>query len=222
MKKPINDYKSIIFDCDGVILNSNKIKTDAFYQTTKYLGDDIAKNFIEYHKKNAGVSRYKKFKYLINEIMKQKFDENLYNYFLNSYSNLLKKDLMICEIVEGLKEFRKFTKHANWLVVSGSDQKELNDLFRIRKLSHFFNGGIYGSPQDKEQILKNQIIQNNIKKPALFIGDSIYDYSAAISMKLDFVFMSQWTELEEYEKWCYKNDISVIKNLKDKLLQLRY
>ena len=38
MNCSINSYKSIVFDCDGVILNSNSIKTQAFYDTTAFLG----------------------------------------------------------------------------------------------------------------------------------------------------------------------------------------
>jgi len=30
IKENLLNYKNIIFDCDGVILDSNKIKTDAF------------------------------------------------------------------------------------------------------------------------------------------------------------------------------------------------
>ena len=33
MNCSINSYKSIVFDCDGVILNSNSIKVQAFYDT---------------------------------------------------------------------------------------------------------------------------------------------------------------------------------------------
>ena len=28
-------YKSLVFDCDGVLLDSNKIKSDAFYELAK-------------------------------------------------------------------------------------------------------------------------------------------------------------------------------------------
>ena len=47
----LSKYKSIIFDCDGVILNSNSVKTQAFYLIAKSFGDEIADSFIEYHKK---------------------------------------------------------------------------------------------------------------------------------------------------------------------------
>ena len=36
------DYKTIVFDCDGVILNSNKLKTDAFRIVAKNYGDEEA------------------------------------------------------------------------------------------------------------------------------------------------------------------------------------
>ena len=35
-------YSTIVFDCDGVILNSNKIKTDAFFNATIKYGQEKA------------------------------------------------------------------------------------------------------------------------------------------------------------------------------------
>ena len=58
MNCSINSYKSIVFDCDGVILNSNSIKTQAFYDTTAFLGVDVANELKNYHLANGGVSRY--------------------------------------------------------------------------------------------------------------------------------------------------------------------
>ena len=37
----ISKYKSLIFDCDGVILNSNKIKTDAFRKVLKNFNQEM-------------------------------------------------------------------------------------------------------------------------------------------------------------------------------------
>ena len=47
------------FDCDGVILNSNKVKTNAFYKIALEYGDESAKKLVNYHIKNGGISRYK-------------------------------------------------------------------------------------------------------------------------------------------------------------------
>ena len=42
----LNKYKSLIFDCDGVILNSNKIKTDAFRKVLNNFDQNAIDEFI--------------------------------------------------------------------------------------------------------------------------------------------------------------------------------
>ena len=39
----ITDYASLVFDCDGVVLNSNKVKTEAFYQAVLPYGEAAAR-----------------------------------------------------------------------------------------------------------------------------------------------------------------------------------
>ena len=49
----IKDYKTIIFDCDGVILNSNNIKKDAYYKVAlSHYGEESANFLVEYLAKN--------------------------------------------------------------------------------------------------------------------------------------------------------------------------
>ena len=50
----ILSYDLYFFDCDGVILDSNNIKTNAFYKTLKKLNSDKIETFIEFHKENNG------------------------------------------------------------------------------------------------------------------------------------------------------------------------
>ena len=49
-------YKSIIFDCDGVLLNSNNIKSQAFFEIGKNFGEDKGKALLKYHRANGGIS----------------------------------------------------------------------------------------------------------------------------------------------------------------------
>ena len=41
------DYKTWLFDCDGVILDSNKIKTESYYELALPYGKDKADKLIE-------------------------------------------------------------------------------------------------------------------------------------------------------------------------------
>jgi len=45
--------------------------------------------------------------------------------------------------------------------------------------------------------------------PALFIGDSKYDFEAANRAGLDFVFLSDWTEVADWQTYCAENNIVV-------------
>ena len=47
-KIDLSKYQTLIFDCDGVILNSNKIKTQAFYEVSKIYGHKPAQILKEY------------------------------------------------------------------------------------------------------------------------------------------------------------------------------
>lgn len=213
MNRKIAEYKTLVFDCDGVVLNSNKIKTQAFYESTKHFGHEYAQALVDYHVQNGGISRYAKFEYFITQILKQALDASLNQDLLQRFAQAVKDGLMSCEVAEGLTELRAQTAHANWLIVSGGDQEELHEVFAVRGLDKYFNGGIFGSPDTKDIILAREIANGNISQSALFLGDSKYDYQAAHRAGLDFVFLSDWTEVKNHQAWCEKKGIRFILNL---------
>lgn len=205
-KVNISEYETIIFDCDGVILNSNEIKTNAFYKVARVYGHLPAQKLKEYHQSNGGISRYEKFKYLFSNILARPERNNEINHLVESYSNEVYKDLLQCEIADKLNELRELTKNANWMVVSGSDQIELRNVFSRRGLDTYFNFGIFGSPHNKIEILQREINFGNISQNSLFIGDTLYDYEAAKTVSIDFVFLSKWSEVKDW-RINFKNNV---------------
>ena len=101
-------------------------------------------------------------------------------------------------MAKNIKELREKTKNTKWLIVSGGDQAELRDVFKQRNLDGYFDGGIFGSPDNKDTILNNEINNNNILGKSLFLGDSMYDYRVATTAQMDFIFLSKWTELKHW------------------------
>lgn len=222
MSLPLSDYKTFIFDCDGVLLDSNKVKTQAFYQAALPYGEAAAQDLLEYHVANGGVSRYKKFAYFLENIAPLYTPvavETDLESLLSTYAQLVQEGLLSCEIATGLKELRYQTQKSRWLVVSGGDQKELHRIFSQRNLTSLFDGGVFGSPDTKDHILARELNNGNIQFPALFLGDSKYDYQAAHRVGIDFVFISGWSEIEAHEEWCKDYSLSSIDRVKTLLLK---
>ena len=212
MLKGIESYCTLVFDCDGVILNSNKVKTQAFYNAALPYGAAAAQALVDYHVANGGISRYLKFQYLLDEIVVEESGPGL-DALLQAYASEVRKELMACEITEGLYELREQTASSRWMVVSGGDQAELRDVFAARGLDQLFDGGIFGSPSTKDEIFAREIASGNIALPAVFIGDSKYDFESSSRAGLDFVFISNWSEVADWESWVRTNNIKVFDSL---------
>ncbi len=179
--------KIIIFDFDGVIIESFDIKTQAFRELFKtYPGkvDEI----VEYHQQNGGVSRYKKFKYIYTNILKQPLDEATLKELGEKFSSLVVEEVKKCPYVPGVLEFiREKSKKLKLFIVSGTPEEELRTIVVARGIAKYFKG-IYGSPAIKSEIMQEILIREKIdRKDAIFIGDTITDYKEAIRAEVPFI-----------------------------------
>ncbi len=214
----ITSYKTILFDCDGVILNSNKIKTRAFRLASIPFGNEASKALEDYHLINGGISRYEKFDYFLTSIVQIKCmkKKDLYlNKLLNIYAAETTKGLLDAEITYGLKSLRDKTKAASWLVVSGGDQEQLHYVLKRKNIINFFDGGVFGSPDKKSEIITRELKNGNIKLPALFLGDSALDHKVSVFNGIDFIFVSGWTEFRSYKQYCLENSIKNISKVNE-------
>lgn len=215
LKIDIKKYKTIVFDCDGVVLDSNIVKTEAYFRTAKNLGhtDAQAQALVDYHVKLGGISRYHKFEWYLREVLNQQVTEQAVQILLDGFARELEVGLMECAVADGLPQLREATANANWMILSGGDQQEIRTLFAKRDLAKYFDGGLFGSPDNKDEVLAREKASGNVQMPALFLGDSKYDYEAAHRAGLDFVFLSDWTEVANWQDYCALNQISTLENI---------
>jgi phosphoglycolate phosphatase-like HAD superfamily hydrolase len=213
---PLGDYRTIVFDCDGVILDSNRIKTEAFRAAALPYGEAAAAELVAYHAANGGISRYIKFARFLETIVPEHAPgregpglENL----LEAYAQTVRTGLMNCAVAEGLDALRAATPGARWLIVSGGDQGELREIFAARGLAEYFEGGIFGSPDTKDIILGRELDAGTICHPALFLGDSRYDFQASTAAGLDFVFVTGWTEMTGWEGFVKIGNLHAVASL---------
>ena len=197
----MDKYDIFIFDCDGVILDSNKFKSNAFAEALPNEPPDLVAEFVQYHKQNGGISRYEKFRYYFEEMKKQVEAEAEIDKALNNFAAIVSEGLLKCNYIPGVVELigELFNLNKRLFVVSGSDEKELIQVFRQRGIDHYFEN-IYGSPDNKVKNTRKVISSINATKNGLFFGDSKSDYNASKTFGLDFVFVKEFSEWDNWGK----------------------
>jgi HAD superfamily hydrolase (TIGR01549 family) len=173
--------KNIIFDFDGVILDSVPVKTEAFRKLFEDFPSNKVNQLIEYHIENGGVSRYMKIKYFFENILNQSISKEDIQSYAKKYSELTKEELTnsrytIKDTLNFIKDnYKKYKMH----IASGADENDLKYICDKLDLTKYFLS-INGSPMVKTKIVKNILNDYNYKKEeTILIGDSINDYEAA-------------------------------------------
>ena len=207
MANHLKSYKAVIFDCDGVILDSNKLKSEAFFLSALKFGEEEALELKNYHISHGGISRQEKFKFFLTNIYASKNYNEDYHFLLAEYAAQVKSGLLECVVNENLFNLNELLANHDKLVISGGSEEELNDVFMKRELHHFFNKGIYGNPRSKKDIFYILMQQGLIETPAIYIGDSKYDWEVATTFGIDFLFYSPWTEFLNWKEFCIFNNI---------------
>ena len=192
------NYDYFVFDCDGVILDSNRLKSHAFASALPGEPAELVQAFVEFHKQNGGISRYEKFRHYFQELKKSQDDEEKIRIALKRFASTVKKGMIECDYVPGVIRFLNLAKSRgiSLFIVLGSDEDELKEVFRHRKILNLFTR-VYGSPTNKNGNTGKLIEMMGLQKNGCFFGDSKSDYVAAKSYGIDFIFVNDFTEWKE-------------------------
>lgn len=181
--------KNILFDFDGVILDSMEIRDYGFRKVLeKYDKNKNIEEFIKFHRTNGGLSRFYKIKYFFNNYLNKEITENEIYLLADEFSKIMRekltcKNYLITETIQFIKNnYKKYDMY----IVSGSEQNELRYLCKELGIDNYFKL-ILGSPIHKNDLVREVLVQENKKtNETILIGDSINDYEAAIINNIEF------------------------------------
>ncbi len=186
--KQFEKKKVILWDFDGVILDSMDVREKGFRQVLSQYSEDQVEELLEYHNKNGGLSRYVKFRYFQEEILGEEVDEEKVKEMSDEFSEIMRKELtqqerLIPEVLNFIKaEHTNYEMH----IVSGSDGDELKFLASQLGISQYFKT-IQGSPMPKISLVEDILEEYKYNKEEVcLIGDSINDYDAAHANGIEF------------------------------------
>lgn len=179
--------KSIIFDLDGVLIESAHLKTEAF-RTLFERWPGKADEGVAYHLKHMGISRFVKFRHFYENVLGEPYSEEIDADLGREFSDIVLDSILKAPLVEGTESFLKKTYRKRLLLIaSGTPQKELDHIVSSRGLSKYFRG-VFGTPATKTEIVSGILKEHGFKKDeAVFIGDAKSDRIAADNTGVYFV-----------------------------------
>jgi len=171
--------RAVIFDLDGVIIESAEIKTRAFEVLFADYPDKLPE-IISYHQRNGGISRYAKFRYFYEKILGQELSAREEAELGERFSQIALRQILEAPFVPGAIEFLTQNRNRYRLfVASGTPEGELDDILERRELSQFFLE-THGTPKDKADIIEDILARYSLpREEAVFIGDAESDRAAA-------------------------------------------
>ena len=189
MKKRTSNLsqQAIFLDFDGVIVESTKIKSEAF-QVLYAQHKNVLKYIMDYHVAHEGISRYEKIRYCHKEFLGISLSDDELEALTVKYGLLVKQAVIDCDGVQGAHEFlRIYSSRAPFFLISGTPEEELMDIIAKRALARYFVS-IHGSPRKKVPIINELIGLHQLdEKRGLFVGDAMTDYLAAKATGMKFV-----------------------------------
>ncbi|MCG9723417.1 HAD hydrolase-like protein [Shewanella sp. Isolate7] len=194
----LSEYEVYIFDCDGVILNSNQLKIEAMKNALEahFSSQVLINECVNYFRQNFGKSRFHHVSHFLDNIFEidERDKDELEQFVLNDFSKQCRTLYLSAELTPNFIEFLEQCEGKRY-VASGSEQNELRDVFKKRCLDIHFDG-VFGSPRPKAQLIQD-ILQRGHTTNAVMFGDAESDLLSAKQNNIDFVFYSPFSNVKE-------------------------
>ena len=180
--------RAIILDFDGILLESNDAKTEAFAELFS-LYPSHSSQMLDFHLTNISIPRRMKFEYFVHTLMDKPGNVVQVDEMADRFSEIVFRYVMNCNEVPGARAFLEaYHGRVPLFISSMTPQDELLEIIKRRKFAEYFED-IFGDPPTKKTEAIRKIIHTEAISPSelVFIGDSDSDYQAAKSSGIAFI-----------------------------------
>jgi len=199
--------RSIVFDFDGTLIDSNRLKYDAYFELfpdedrhVRIIRDVLSESFEQ--------TRYAILEEILRRLGVSKLAER--------YNDIVVAGAKTCPEKAGTEEaLKKFAPMYRIYVNSTTPDASLKEIIRFRKWKGYFCG-IFGYPHEKpETLLRIMALEKLRSDEVLVVGDGESDRKSAVENGCPFVHVAEGFSFEQIDQIL----VTYAKN--DTLLQAR-
>jgi phosphoglycolate phosphatase-like HAD superfamily hydrolase len=180
MKTP-SQLTALLFDFDGVIVESEVIRIDGFRAIFSHEPPALVERLIEYHVANGGLSRYAKIRWFYETQKRQVCPDDELAGLAQRFKTIMLERMKAPGLVipKTLDLIRAVHGRVPMHICSGSDGGELREICKAHGIDSYFET-IEGSPTPKDELVRNLMAKFGYDAAhTIFIGDAINDLTAA-------------------------------------------
>ena len=178
----------LLLDFDGVIVDSVKLKVDAYL--TIYAGEspDKLAAVLDYQRRHAGETRRVKFRHFEAALFGRPATHESIEALSREYTRLVHDAVLQCALIHGAGEFLDAARGAATMhVVSGTPHEELTDIVLQRGLAPYF-ASLHGAPATKPAAFRELATAAGVRREhMLAIGDGTTEFDAAAAIGIPFL-----------------------------------
>lgn len=180
--------KAIIFDFDGVIVESAEIKTNAFRKLFELDYPEKVDFIVDYHRRNMGISRFVKFRHIFGKILELPLTSDKEQELGKRFSDIVFEEIIKAPFVSGAREFIEKNQNKYLMfIASGTPNDELKDILERRNISGLFNE-VHGTPEMKSEIISGILKRHSLRDAeTVFVGDAESDMYASQETGVHFI-----------------------------------
>jgi len=210
----------LVLDFDGVILESNAIKTEAFRDVFARFPEHI-ETMMAFHRANVSASRFVKFDHLLRECLGRPGDTGLRDELAATFSRRTLERLATCPLVPGAAEFLKeFSATAPLYLASVTPAEDLEATLARRDLRHWFCDVYACPPWTKPDAVRDVLQRERCpQSAAALIGDSPGDRQAAEEVGVEFIARDGGIPFDPPEATVYPDLAAVATALRRRMLE---
>ena len=179
----------IVFDFDGTICDSARIKDEAFRLLyLDEMGDAFADEVKSYHMANAGVSRFDKIAHIEQQMLGHTLSAERLNEVAARFGEIVEDQVVAAPLINGVAEFLSSHDDDRILTIaSATPTDELRRIVHRRRMTEHFSA-VEGSPDTKGEIILRYLDRYDIlAERAVMVGDQMSDHVAASHAGVAFI-----------------------------------